>query len=43
MLPGGTQITQISLAGAFPAAVTTAGGAIVAAWEENGAIATTRF
>jgi hypothetical protein len=43
MLPGATQAAQISLAGAFPAAVTTGSGAIVAAWEENGSIATKRF
>ena len=43
MLPGGTQVSQISPAGGFPSLVTTGGGAILAAWEENGAIATKRF
>ena len=43
MLPGATEITHVSNAGAFPALVTTGGGVILAAWEENGAIATKRF
>jgi len=43
MVPGGTEITQLSPAGAFPAVVTTAGGVVMAAWEENGGIATARF
>jgi len=43
VVPGATQITHVSPAGAFPALVTTGGGAMLAAWEENGAIATARF
>jgi hypothetical protein len=43
VLPGGTQVTQVAPEGAFPAAVSTVGGGIVAAWEENGSIATMRF
>jgi hypothetical protein len=43
MLPNATETTAVSGAGAFSAMVATPGGAIVAAWEENGAIATARF
>ncbi|HTP36652.1 MAG TPA: sialidase family protein, partial [Candidatus Acidoferrales bacterium] len=43
MLPGATEVTHVAPAGAFPAIVTTPGGVVMAAWEENGAIATIRF
>jgi hypothetical protein len=43
MLPGAMQPTRVSAAGAFPTLVTTGNGAILAAWEENGSIATARF
>jgi hypothetical protein len=43
MLPNAEKVTQVSDSGAFPALVTTSGGAVIAAWEENGAIATRRM
>jgi hypothetical protein len=43
LLPGATGITRVSAAGAFPALAATSDGAMLAAWEENGAIATARF
>jgi len=42
-LPGAERNTLVANAGAFPALVTTPDGAILAAWEENGAITVTRF
>ena len=42
MLPNATAVTKVSNAGAFPAIVATGGG-MLAAWEENGTIATVRF
>jgi hypothetical protein len=41
-VPRGT-VTKLSDAGAFPALVTMPNGAILAAWEENGSIATARM
>jgi hypothetical protein len=43
LLPNATSTTLVAPSGAFPALVATGDGAILAAWEENGAIATTRF
>ena len=42
-LPGATAPTRLSDAGAFPALVTLPDGSILAAWEENGSIATRRL
>jgi len=43
MLPGGSTVTHLSSAGAFPAIVKTSGGGMLIAWEENGAISTARL
>ena len=43
MLPNANEVTHVSTSGAFPAMVATSGGAIVAVWEENGAISTRRM
>jgi hypothetical protein len=43
MLPNGAAATNLAKSGAFPALVATTSGGIVAAWEDNGAIATARF
>ena len=43
MLPNAAEVTHISESGTFPSLVTTAGGGMLAAWEENGSIATARF
>jgi hypothetical protein len=43
MLPNAAEVTHVSKSGAFPALVATSGGAILAAWEEGGSIATARF
>ena len=43
LVPHATQPTLVSPSGAFPALIATGDGAILAAWEENGAIATARF
>jgi hypothetical protein len=43
LLPGATDITHVAAAGGFPVLVTTGKGSILAAWEENGAIATKKF
>jgi hypothetical protein len=43
MLPSASTITHLSTAGAFPAIVTTSGGGMLIAWEENGAISTARM
>ena len=43
LLPGATDVTHVSAAGGFPVLVTTGKGSILAAWEENGTIATSRF
>jgi hypothetical protein len=43
MLPNATEVTHVSQSGAFPSLVTTSRGTMLAAWEENGAIATARF
>jgi hypothetical protein len=43
LLPNATEITHVSTAGSFPVLVTTGKGAMLAAWEENGAIVTARF
>jgi len=42
-VPNASRATKLSAAGAFPAIVTTGDGAIVVAWEENGAISLTRM
>jgi hypothetical protein len=42
-VPGKESVTKVSAAGAFPVLLTTPDGGIVAAWEENGAIATARL
>ena len=42
-VPNGTQTTKLSDAGAFPSVVTVPDGAVLVAWEENGAIATARM
>jgi hypothetical protein len=43
LLPGSSTPAQISDTGAFPAIVALPDGAMLAAWEENGAIATRRL
>ena len=43
MLPGSTAATRLAPSGAFPAVVTTGGGVVMVAWEENGGIAAARF
>lgn len=42
-VPSAVKPTHVSAAGAFPAVVTLPDGGMLAAWEENGAIATARF
>ena len=42
-VPNATQATKLSETGAFPAIVAVPDGAMLVAWEENGAIATTRL
>jgi hypothetical protein len=42
-LPGAERNTLLASSGAFPAIVATPDGAMLAAWEENGAITVTRF
>lgn len=42
-VPNAAKPTHLSDAGAFPAIVTLPDGGMLAAWEENGAIATARF
>jgi hypothetical protein len=43
VLPGSTTPVQLSEAGAFPAVIALPDGAVLAAWEENGAITTRRL
>ncbi len=42
-VPEASRVTKLSGAGAFPAMVTAGDGAIVVAWEENGAITVMRM
>ncbi|HEY2015537.1 MAG TPA: sialidase family protein [Bryobacteraceae bacterium] len=42
-VPGSQSSVQLSAAGAFPSILTLPSGSVLAAWEENGAIATHRF
>ena len=42
-LPEASRVTKLSAAGAFPSMTTAADGAMVVAWEENGAITVTRM
>jgi len=42
-MPGSAEVTRLSAAGAFPALTAMPDGAILAAWEENGALATRRL
>jgi hypothetical protein len=42
-VPGATAATKLSNAGGFPALLAMPDGAILAAWEENGSIATARM
>ncbi|HSU66298.1 MAG TPA: hypothetical protein VLJ39_05485, partial [Tepidisphaeraceae bacterium] len=43
VLPGASTPVQLSETGAFPAILALPDGAILAAWEENGTIATRRL
>ena len=43
MLPSAGTITHLSTAGGFPTIVATSNGAMLIAWEENGAISTARM
>jgi hypothetical protein len=43
LLPGSPKHVQLSPAGAFPAVIALPDGSMLAAWEENGAIATRRL
>jgi hypothetical protein len=43
MLPGGTAPVRLSESGAFPTILALPDGAMLAAWEEDGSIATRRL
>ena len=43
LVPGSSTPTRLAEAGAFPAIIALPDGAMLAAWEENGAISTRRL